>query len=230
MDNSETRKLLSVSPADLFPRLVDLGRLMIFTTTGAVTHERIGVLETVTTADGWARFGGKAHDSQIRLDAIAGIALDRSRRIGDKAYPRIELNDSSGSEIACIVGFEGLEPFDRALAGIPVAGELEKRSTAFNSMPPAAEVDAADPGRAPFDAARAAGRPVVVEIALPHFHQRWTGAVPELKVSHGFINVMEPDFHLHLRGGAIAGWRNDDGVSQAYAGDGAALGFSVRPA
>jgi hypothetical protein len=34
----------------------------------------------------------------------------------------------------------------------------------------------------------------------------------------GFINVMRPDFHLHLLGGAVAGWN-----------DGAALDAESKP-
>ncbi len=201
---------------------------MIFTTTGHVTHERIGMLETVSREGGWVAFGGAAHDARVRLDAIVSISLDRSRRIGEKAYPRIELNDAAGNEIACIVGFEGLEPFDKALGAVKVAAELEPRVTRFNSMPETKEVASDDPARLPFDEARLRGDPVVVEIALPDFMQRWTGRVPELKVSHGFINLMEPDFHLHLRGGCIAQWRDiGTGRLEARGTDGADLGFSV---
>lgn len=228
LNDNDARKLLSIDPADLFGRLVGTGRMMIFTTTGHVTHERIGIVETVTRADGWAAFGGSAHDSRIRLDSIVSVSLDRSRRIGEKAYPRIELNNAAGDEIACIVGFEGLEPFDKALGAVKIAAELEPRVTRFNSMPEAKEVASDDPGLRPFDEARQTAMPVVVEIALPDFVQRWTGQVPELKVSHGFINVMEPDFHLHLRGGSIADWRDmGTGRLEALGPDGADLGFSV---
>ncbi len=48
----------------------------------------------------------------------------------------------------------------------------------------------------------------------------------------GFVNVMRPDFHLHLRSGAIARWRREQhgAVTELVAEDhgGAALGLVLR--
>jgi len=230
MTDLPQRHILPVEPSALFERLPGLGKLMMFTTNAHVTHERIGRVETVEEAGGWTLFKGHAHDSRIRLAAVRQIVVDRSRSMGEKSYPRIELNGDHG-EIACIVGFEGLEPFDQALDGLPVGESVEQRETIFNTMPRDQNVDPNEPGFLPLEQARRDSVQAVLEIAHEDFRQRWTGMIPELRVSLGFINIIEPDFHLHMRGGSIARWDSAtvDGASRfsAVGRDGSDLGFSV---
>jgi putative heme degradation protein len=54
-----------------------------------------------------------------------------------------------------------------------------------------------------------------------------------VKPAMGFINVMKPDFHLHLRGGAVATWQRKDvgnGTVEMVAVDAKAglIGLKVR--
>ena len=57
--------------------------------------------------------------------------------------------------------------------------------------------------------------------------------IESVKPAMGFINVMKPDFHLHLRGGAVASWQRKDiggGVVEMIAQDAksAPTGLVVR--
>ena len=58
----------------------------------------------------------------------------------------------------------------------------------------------------PLQAALEAGTTVTIGFWRKGFEQEWTGVIESVKPSMGFINVMRPDFHLHLLGGAVAGW------------------------
>ena len=60
----------------------------------------------------------------------------------------------------------------------------------------------------------AAKAEVTIEFRRPGLTQSWNGVIEDVKPAMGFINVMRPDFHLHLRGGAVRRWR------RAEAGDG----------
>ena len=41
--------------------------------------------------------------------------------------------------------------------------------------------------------------------------QSWQGRIEAVKPAMGFLNVMTPDFHLHLEGGSVSGWRAEPG-------------------
>lgn len=43
----------------------------------------------------------------------------------------------------------------------------------------------------------------------------------------GFLNVMTPDFHLHLEGGSVSGWRTESGRRVALDRNGRPVGLSV---
>ena len=70
---------------------------------------------------------------------------------------------------------------------------------------------------------RAAGR-VTIELTRPSFRQAWVGDIPAVKPAMGFINIIRPDFHLHLKGGSVSGWRRTAGEGRlrfaALAADG----------
>ncbi|MGB3830715.1 MAG: hypothetical protein WA975_02480 [Mesorhizobium sp.] len=213
------RERLDVAPADLLARLPAMGRVMIGSENRGATHERIGRIEKVRVADGWAIFEGAEHDSCIELAAIASLVADRSSIMREKSYPRLELKQSDGRTIANITGFEGLEPFDAVLAAFPQGAALDVEERRAGGTDERRELDEDDAGLRLLSAAARAGGHVRVEFSRPSFRQCWAGAMPAIKPAMGYVNIIQPDFHLHLKGGSVSGWRREeaDGVIRFHA-------------
>ncbi len=208
------RERLDVAPAALLSRLPAIGRVMIASERLGATHERIGPVEKVRVEDGWIVCEGAGHDSRIELAAVADVVVDRTSVMREKSYPRIELRGRDGQAIANVTGFEGLEPFDAVLSAFPQGKVLEAQEGRARGPGGQEELDEADAGLAPFAAAeRAAGR-VRIELVRRSFRQAWEGDVLAVKPAMGFINIIRPDFHLHLKGGSVSGWRREEGDGQ----------------
>jgi hypothetical protein len=225
------RERLDVPPAELLARLPAIGRVMINSERRGATHERIGSVETVRIEDGWLVCEGAEHNSRIELAAIATVIVDRTSVMREKPYPRIELRGTDGESIANVTGFEGLEPFDAVLAAFPQGVELAVEERSGNSLDERKELDADDAGLEPFAAAERSGGRVRIEFTRPSFWQAWEGDMPTVKPVMGYVNVMRPDFHLHLKGGSVGGWRREDATDQlrfvALTTDGAETGLTV---
>jgi putative heme degradation protein len=223
------REQLTETPLAVLRRLPAMGRVMLTANHGGATHERMGVVEHVTEADGKALCGGAAHDSAIALAAVQAVYVDRTGKMRDKVLPRLEFHDADGKAMFSFVGLEGLAPFDAGLVGatgVPVAAKPREPSEP-------ATLNDGDPGSAPFDAACRAGAEVTIAFSRPGLAQSWSGVIDSVTPAMGFINVMRPDFHLHLRGGAVARWRRNglgNGTVEMIAEDanGASTGLVVR--
>ncbi|WP_432285370.1 hypothetical protein SLT36_00910 [Aminobacter sp. BA135] len=228
------RERLDVAPAALLARLPAIGRVMINSERLGATHERIGSVEKVRMEDGWLVCEGAEHDSRIELAAIATVIVDRTSVMREKSYPRIELRGADGESIANVTGFEGLDPFDAVLAAFPQGTELAIEERRSSSLDERKELDAEDAGLEPFAAAERRGGRVKIEFSRPSFWQAWEGDMPAVKPVMGYVNVMQPDFHLHLKGGSVGGWRREDGIDQlrfvALTADGAETGLTVTGA
>lgn len=205
MSEQPIRVKLLADAADVLKSLPAMGKLMINSKSGGATHERIGVVEQVEVRDGWIYFSGSEHHSRIDLSAIASLIADRSSVMQEKVYPRIDLLASDDSVIGSVIGFEGAEPFDKALDSFEFA-TLEPKIKEQGGMDKQ-EVGEDDPGLAPFAAAQRNKAEIRIALELPAFKQEWSGEMPEVRPSRGFINVMKPDFHLHLKAGHVASWR-----------------------
>ncbi len=196
------REKLTEAPIEVLRRLPSMGRVMLTANHRGATHERMGPVDEVELAGNKAICRGATHDSAIDLAAVDAIFVDRTGRMKDKVLPRLEFHDAAGPMFS-FVGLDGLEPFDAGLAGAagqPVAPAAREPSE------PATLADG-DPGSAPFEKAYAGKAEVTIEFRRPGLTQSWRGVIAEVKPAMGFINVMRPDFHLHLRGGAVARWR-----------------------
>lgn len=221
------RQRLSAGVTEILSTLPAIGRLMVTANHLGATHERIGVVESVTFADGWAVLAGAEHESRIALASIAEVVVDRSSVMRDKVFPRLDLYDAEGEIIAGIVGFDGLAPFDAAIAplgtGVDMPAKPEKPGSKTDDP---AETD---PGRRAFEQALAAATPIVIGFRRPGFAQFWRGTVEGVKPAMGFTNVMRSDFHLHLKAGAVAEWRLDasTGEQRAFSPDGQPLGLFI---
>lgn len=58
-------------------------------------------------------------------------------------------------------------------------------------------------------------------------HQSRRGQIEAARSAMGFLNVMTPDFHLHLRGGSFSGWRSAPGQRFALAENGEETGLQI---
>lgn len=225
------RERLNAKPEDVLKRLPEMGRLMINSKHLGATHERIGTVEKVTVEDGWIHFSSNEHASRIELAAISALVVDRTSVMQGKVYPRIDLQNSAADVIGSVIGFEGGEAFDSVLEQFGAGKALEVATPESKPATERKEIADDDQGLVPFKAAERNGATVRIELRLPSFVQHWQGAIPTVKPSMGFINVMQPDFHLHLKGESVASWtrENKDGHSHFHAlnTEGEALGLIV---
>jgi putative heme degradation protein len=223
------RRSITDSAETVLQRLPQIGKLMIIGKTDAVTHERIGPVESVARDGDALVCRGAAHDSRIEAAEIVSIVADTSSIMRDQVYPRIDFNDVAGKPIVSIVGFGGLEPFEAALSGLAMEVLPGDKETPERKERPDVAVD--DPGRGPLEAALATGLPITIAFEKQGFSQRWTGIVPKVSPAMGFINVMDGDFHLHLPGGTVARWmsRTVEGQTELVAlnAEGEPIGLSL---
>jgi putative heme degradation protein len=230
-ETSSLRSLVAADAAAVLARLPRMGAVMLTARHGGATHERIGPVDEVTRDGGVIVCRGACHDARIGVAAIASVIVDRSGRMRDTALPRLDFHDADGLVIFSVIGMAGLEPFDAGAGDLALGEPLpaEPRPT-----PERTEVAADDPGIGPFAAAAANGGTVTIEMVRPGLIQAWQGTVEAVKPSMGFINVMRPDFHLHLKGAAVASWRKeaagDETVLAAQNLAGEAFGLRVRGA
>ncbi|MDQ8729590.1 ChuX/HutX family heme-like substrate-binding protein [Bradyrhizobium sp. LHD-71] len=201
-DTISLRQQLTAAPDRVLARLPSMGKVMVVTQGGGVTHERIGVVERIKKDESRITFAGSAHDCTVDMAHVASAIADRSGRMKDKVLPKLEFADTDGRLMFSVVGLDGLEKFDDALArfvGVAVAPTVKEQG-------PSVTLDGRDPGLAPLVAAHKAGEEIAIELQKPGVVQRWRGFVPPVNPAMGFINVITSDFHLHLRGGTVARW------------------------
>jgi len=58
--------------------------------------------------------------------------------------------------------------------------------------------------------------------------QAWTGVIETVKPAMGFVNIMTPDFHLHLKGGTVSAWQTNQGEYKAVGFDGKLTGLVLK--
>lgn len=205
-----------------------MGSVMVNTRCRGATHERMGVVDDVVSGDGILHLRSAAHESEIDLSVVGSVIVDRTGRMRDVALPRVDFLDDAGAVIFSVIGMDGSAPFEAGLDGLvetPILDDVEKPA-----REPAALADG-DPGAQPFEAAMKSGETVTIEQSRPGFTQRWTGVIERVSPAMGFVNVMRPDFHLHLRGGAVASWREETAETgrrlSALDAEGEATGLSI---
>lgn len=226
-DNSD-RMLLDVPPLAALQRVPLMGRVMQLFRHGGAAHERIGKMDEVVIDGEAVICRGACHDARIHITAMASVVADWSGRMKDMALPRLEFRDSADQVLFSIISLDGLEPFNTALDGLtpgaPVAA-TERPESDRSGVPDN------DPGLLPLNAALATAKPVSIEMSGPGWNQSWSGVVESVKPGMGFINIMRPDFHLHLQARTISGWRvsgeGDAAIHEALNHDGAATGLRL---
>jgi hypothetical protein len=224
------RESLNIDIFVLLQKLPAIGKLMVNSKNLGATHERIGTVEHVALEDGKVIISGAEHHSAIDASAVKQIIIDRTSVMRDKCYPRIDMLGAEGDVVASVIGFDGIEPFDAALAEFTDVTALEAKEKDQSSSE-RKEISEEDAGLVPFKRAESEEATIRIELKLPHFHQQWQGKMPAVKPSMGFINVMVGDFHLHLKGESVADWHEretSEGVTYAaYNADQKPLGLIV---
>ena len=230
MTENNPRERLPVPAASVIRALPSMGKLMVTAKRASATHERIGTIEAVTVDDGWLVCSGVEHDSRMDPSAIATIIVDRTSVMGEQAYPRIDFLDVDAECLFSVVGFNGLEPFDAALAQFGAGEALPEKPVEPRGERP--NVDPEEIGTRPFNLARDTKANIMIAFSRPGFVQKWTGMVEKVNPAMGFINIMRADFHLHLKAGTVSDWRaSGDGtnmIHEALDQDGVPTGLVVR--
>lgn len=230
------REALLQSPAEILPLLTAMGRVMLSARRQGAIHERMGAVQGVTIDADKARLAGECHDSVIDLAVVKRIVVDRSGKMRDKVLPKLECQDAAGETLFSLIGLEGLEPFDAALAplgaGAPLEPVLREAPAGGSQNAPQQDVRPDDLGAATFAAILGNALPVAIDFERPGLFQHWVGLLPEPKPSMGFVNVMQGDFHLHLQAGAVVGWARHQTEAEvmlrALDAEGCETGLSLR--
>lgn len=221
-DPVSLRQVLAHEPLAVLRRVPAIGNLILGIRADGALLEGLGAIDSVEQEDGFAVLRGPARETRFELAAIATLVTDQM--VMANVLPFIEMLDADGNTIAKLTALDGLERFDAALEGI--------QRTPVDAAAPAGHPGPGDaPDDTPLKAAETAGRPVTLQAVKHGVAHRWTGTLTSVSFSHGFLNAMQPDMHLHIRAGAIASWRKEsvDGsdVFSAIDGNGKAIGLTL---
>jgi hypothetical protein len=220
------RFALAVSPAEAAALLPALGRVLVGLSAGGATHERIGVVEAVSTEGGALRIGGAAHDAVLGLATVARIVADRTGGMRDRIFPRLEFRDAADALLLSVTAMEGLEGFDAALRNSVGPSEDAPPRPAPS---PTGDLPEDDAGARLLEALRASGGAVEIVLEAGPARQSWRGIVEAVKSAMGFANIIRPDFHLHWRGGSLGALREDGDGFAALDVANAWVGLRFRP-
>lgn len=230
-DVIEIDEITGVDVATVLKTLPDMGKVMVIARTErGVTHERIGPVETVVEAAGGIRLSGVCHDSVVDPSAIVKMHIDRSSVMRDKVFPSLKFSDAAGEVMFSIVGMEGTEPMDQALSGFTSRPQEEVK---VNRVGPvidrgtAPEIPDTDAAMVLFNQLATLGDEATITAQTPSLTQVWRGQIESVKPAMGFVNVMTADFHLHLKAGGIASWKEEPGQRIALDAEGLPCGLTV---
>jgi hypothetical protein len=189
----------------------------------------MGVVEAVTITGNEVRLSGAFHDSRIDLATVVRIVADRTSKMRERVLPRLECQDASGETLFSLIGLDGLEPFDKALEPFGAGEMLEPIQREAPGSGGSADVPEDDLGARSFAAILASGEPIAIDIERAGLFQHWQGALPEPKPAMGFVNIMQGDFHLHLKAGAVSSWEwtESAGPVELEARDSEGKGFGL---
>lgn len=216
------RQLLALEPLAILSRVPAIGNLILGVRADGALLEGLGAIDTVTEEDGHAVLRGPGRETRFDLAAIASIVTDQM--VMANVLPFLELLDAGDNTIAKLTALDGLERFDAALEGLG--------RTPLDAAPPAPRPGpGAEPADGPLKAAEASGKPVTLQAVKHGVVHRWSGTLTSVSFSHGFLNAMQPDMHLHIRAGAIAAWHEAsvDGSAafSAIDGNGKPIGLTL---
>ncbi|MBE3638805.1 hypothetical protein [Mangrovicoccus algicola] len=225
--NAALRARLDIPLDELLDRLPRLGRAMVIARSPSMLLERLGTIETARIEGSALILAGADHDARIETARVAELVADRTTRMGDRVLPRIELRDAADQLTASIVGMEGLEGFDAALAGLPETGLPPLQRDPPQEGGAAPELAEDDPVLALLTPLREAGAEVAITLDVPGMTQGWAGQLPEFRPMMGWFNIISRTFHLHVEAGAVTAWQAEPGRRVALGRDGRPTGLVV---
>jgi len=222
-------RLVGADPVTILQCLPDMDRVMLALRLDSFMHERLGTVDSVTVEGGRIRITGAEQAADLPADAFASVVLDITSVMRDKLYPRLEFLDADGARLFSVTGLEGPAPMESALDGF-TRSPLPVEPPAPRDTTEPAEIDPADPGLALLEQLQESAQPVTISAELSDLTQSWQGVIEKILPMGGYINVMTKGFHLHLAGGAVAGWETDATGHRALDASGAPTGLRVTPA
>ncbi|WEK49682.1 MAG: hypothetical protein P0Y66_18555 [Candidatus Kaistia colombiensis] len=216
------RQALAPDPFAVLSRVPAIGNLILGVRADGALLEGLGAIDSVELEDGFAVLRGPARETRLDLSEIGSIVADQM--VMKNVMPFLEVLDAAGNTIAKLTALDGLARFDAALEGIG--------RRPLDAAPPAARPGPGDePADGPLKAAEAAAKLVTLQAVKNGVVHRWSGTLTSVSFSHGFLNAMQPDMHLHIRAGAIASWSKEsaDGsdVFSAIDRNGKAIGLTL---
>lgn len=212
---------------DILNRLPNMDRLMVVVAAFDTVHERIGVVESVSVDDGSIRLTGKNHNAKIDANRIAGIFFDTTSQMKDKTLPKLDFRNASDETIFAMVGLEGLEPFAQAMdplakTSVPTLPKPSRENISNE------EIDEDDPGNRFLQKLCDEKKSLTIEIAAPGVTQFWQGQIEAVRPMMGHVNIIQPDFHLHLPADKVASWVENKRQWQALDSDGFHIGLTIE--
>lgn len=196
--------------------LPKMGRVMIIAKTDrGVTHERIGPVEDVSEmADGSIRLSGTCQDSLVDTKAAVKIQIDRSSVMKGQIYPHLKFLDDADEIAFAVVGMDGAEQMDEALVGFTrkaLENLTVNRVGGLKDSGARPEVPETDAAMIALNMLCNSGEEVTITGESAGLTQVWKGKIETVRPSMGFVNVMTPDFHLHLKAGSVFSWLKEPG-------------------
>lgn len=227
-DRISFRHSLPFEPLAILERAAAMGRTLVGVRSAGALLERIGVFEGLRKEAGWIVAEDARHVTRIELGRIAAIVTDRSETPHDTILAYVDMLDSDGQSLLKVTALDGIEKLDAALEGLP--------RSPLGYVPPlersAVPVDPDDAGVLPLRAAQESGLPVTLSLARPGAFQSRTGPLSRIVIGHNYINVLEEDLHLHLRGRQVSGWQSETASGKtrwsAIGMDGEPYGLTVE--
>jgi len=219
-------QLDDASVVGVLNQMPQMEKVMVVMRHGGATHERIGAVGAVSDDAGAIHLGGAVHTARVDPNAVARVILDTSSQMQGKCFPSVEFQDNDGEALFSVIGMEGAEAFVAAFDGLAktVQAPKERQMPAMSKTP---DDLSGDEGFRLLDRLKEEGHPVEIRMELPGRTQSWRGQIEDVKPAMGFANVMTGDFHLHLKAGAVAAWRDEDGGFTALDAEGSATGLRV---
>ena len=222
------RQSLPLEPLAILRRAAAMGRTLVGVRSGGALLERIGLFDGLEEADGWIVATGAAQVTRIDPSRIVAIVADRSETPHDSVLAYVDFLDADGNSVVKVTGLDGIDRFDAALDGLARAPLAYVPPLPRSAVP----VDAADIGAVPLKPVIASGEAVTLTLTRPGAFQSWTGKIASVHFGHNYINIIQPEVHLHLRGRDVANWtiETEDGRSRwtAIGADGAPTGLVVE--
>ena len=203
---------------NILKRIIRLSRLSV-SGPGAWAHPGIYGLVLV-----WQFFAVWIWVRQTRRRNRSNIILDTTSVMQEKTYPRLDFCDADNTALVSIVGMEGTCEF------LVPLGELTRRELAEKASSPRSKSELSDDDicLGPFQSACDTGQSVEICMRTNTVRQCWSGVIKGLKPAMGFMNIMTPDFHLHLKGGTVTGWKTEATVQHAIGVNGQRSGLTIK--